>query len=406
MSSSTRKSSRVVRKATLSVENNQNQNLSTKPQTETPIASKKGTKTNHAPKKKPSGVDPELKMDGSTAGVSNDSPAVAIPSKSKKNPGNRKRKINIVDTDEDVKPRRKSKTKKDDAMDMYVEVKPKRKGRKKEQETGSAIAPAIDHHQPSQISPDALPQLQCPVNRSDPCSLFPTEVWHQILAILPLSQVAKISIVSKTWLDGSRLLPIWKTVCEKNRLGEPKKKYRSHMALVCSKSYWICDRCQSYSNGKPRGSDLPLPIANQDDQGLVWMLCHSCREQYYDRWEEPLREGTDLCEHEEERITKTYAKSTYYIPEEKLDSMEYELRPNPHSWSAPPMRLYDTIDVQSCAVRYHAGWVGVEACQRRLAKKRSAASKERDTAFKGVNIKGVTTKGTAIKGATIKGTAA
>jgi len=83
-----------------------------------------------------------------------------------------------------------------------------------------------------------------------------------VLSLLPLSQVATSSLVSKTWLDGARAWPVWKQICEASDLGKPKRKYKTYMSLVCAQSYFICDKCHSYSNGFKdfNASEIPLPV--------------------------------------------------------------------------------------------------------------------------------------------------
>ncbi|KAG0201245.1 hypothetical protein BGX28_005894 [Mortierella sp. GBA30] len=112
---------------------------------------------------------------------------------------------------------------------------------------------------PSQKKPIA----DIPINCSDPCAVLPTEIWHKILSRLPLSQVAKTSVLSKAWLDGARNWPMWQQICEKNELGCPKLKYKSYMAIVCANSYFICDNCYSHSTGRGayvRPSEIPLKV--------------------------------------------------------------------------------------------------------------------------------------------------
>ncbi|KAF9936565.1 hypothetical protein BGZ70_006782, partial [Mortierella alpina] len=96
----------------------------------------------------------------------------------------------------------------------------------------------------------------------DPCERLPTELWHQVLAQLPLSQAATTSLVSKTWLAGALAWPKWRHLCEDLKLGKPKRKFRTYMSIVCLHSYYICDLCFSYSTGfrKSYGSQLPLPV--------------------------------------------------------------------------------------------------------------------------------------------------
>ncbi|KAF8934887.1 hypothetical protein BGZ58_005364 [Dissophora ornata] len=227
----------------------------------------------------------------------------------------------------------------------------------------------------------ALTTTPPPTNRTDPCLMFPTEVWHQILSFLPLSQVARISMVSMAWLDGSRNYPVWKTICQTNKaLGEPKIKYRSYMALVCSRSCWICDQCYSYSTGKGRASNIPLPVANADDGESIWLMCHACRLEYYNRLPETL-EIKDTYRQQKERITKTDACCTYHLSDADLLGLLYQQRRNPHYRNAFPMRLYYRHDVLERALNVHGGWVGVDASSKSIVKKRSVACKERDKGF-------------------------
>ncbi|KAF9080228.1 hypothetical protein BGX23_002476, partial [Mortierella sp. AD031] len=81
-------------------------------------------------------------------------------------------------------------------------------------------------------------------------------------------------------------------------LGDPNNDgndglYESHMALVRANSYWICDRCFSLSEGRPRTTHIPLPAMlsghhSNDNDGSngsdnneknycnTWNFCHPC----------------------------------------------------------------------------------------------------------------------------------
>ncbi|KAF9084313.1 hypothetical protein BGX29_002621, partial [Mortierella sp. GBA35] len=120
-----------------------------------------------------------------------------------------------------------------------------------------------------------------PVVRRDPCTVLPTEVWHQILSCLPLSAIAQTSIVSKTWLDEARFHPIWSQICQ-GGLGEPTDVYKTHMVLACANSYWFCNGCRSLSKGYPHESHIPiqfvlLPKIDNNKKGCDPVLCHKCR---------------------------------------------------------------------------------------------------------------------------------
>ncbi|KAF9205807.1 hypothetical protein BGZ49_003483 [Haplosporangium sp. Z 27] len=222
------------------------------------------------------------------------------------------------------------------------------------------------------------PQL---VNRTDPCTVFPIEVWHQILRLLPLSAVAKISTVSKSWLDGSHSFPAWKIVCESNReLGQPAYKYRSFLALACSKSVFLCDKCYSFSHGKGSPSDIPLPIPNKDDDNSIWNLCLACRLDYYQRYPEPLHDDFNN-DWQYSKITKTDSCSRYYLSETDLIGLYYQERPNPHYRRAFPMKLYDRQEVQKLALRLHGGWIGISAANNGVIRQRNAMCKLRDKTF-------------------------
>ncbi|KAG9323295.1 hypothetical protein KVV02_002274 [Mortierella alpina] len=145
----------------------------------------------------------------------------------------------------------------DTAADDAPVVKPTKRPRKSK--NAKAVALKQENHDVEMASTTASPR---PRNRTDPCEMLPTEVWHQVLSLLPLSQAATSSLVSKTWLDGARAWPIWKQICEASKLGKPKRKYKTYMSLVCAQSYFICDKCHSFSHGIKvfNASGIPLPV--------------------------------------------------------------------------------------------------------------------------------------------------
>ena len=124
----------------------------------------------------------------------------------------------------------------------------------------------------------------------------PPEIWHLIFSFMPTSHVPAVSLVSRGMLDICRTWPRWRFICLVNNLGEPKRKYRSYMALVCSEAPYICDMGDSRSTGTGhfRSSELPLAILNRED-GQLWRLCIGCRWAYYDRYPElEFLEGIDV----------------------------------------------------------------------------------------------------------------
>ncbi|KAK3834114.1 MAG: hypothetical protein J3R72DRAFT_452664, partial [Linnemannia gamsii] len=228
---------------------------------------------------------------------------------------------------------------------------------------------------PSSSAPDTGHSEVVSINHTA-FSIFPTEVLQQILLCLPLSKIARHSRVSKAWLDAARVLPVWKEACTKGKLGDPRKKYKTHMALACANSYWICERCMSFSKGREHYADLPLPVADEEDDHLVWMLCLACRIEYFEQHPEPLKED------------KVYRNEFAWVVQTKQLGphavfLNYALRgENLHgvrSTGQPDTRrqLFDRAAVQRRALEVHGGWIGVDACATNPGRKRAAVCNER-----------------------------
>ncbi|KAG0332493.1 hypothetical protein BG004_001250 [Podila humilis] len=271
---------------------------------------------------------------------------------------------------------------------------------------------------------------ELPKNPSDPCSMLPTELWHQILDYLPLSVIARNSVLNSTWLCGARDYNGWKIAAEKGNLGMPKTKYKTYMALVCAHSYFVCDLCKGYSDGKELRSQIPLPVgiseekekkedknkskkqnqkhhlywnhynyfyncntsnasssqdstlqAEEDNTVVItWNLCWDCRKTYYETHPDKSRKP---CNREigpygaGQQISKCRAMDQYAIPAEKLATLRHRSVTNPYMPVAPAMQLYSEWDVQQAALKIHAGWVGVNAAVENVVGSRKAEFKAR-----------------------------
>ncbi|KAG9062049.1 hypothetical protein KI688_006771 [Linnemannia hyalina] len=220
------------------------------------------------------------------------------------------------------------------------------------------------------------------INRSDPYSVLPTELWQEVMSYLSLSQITKASSVSKSWLEGTQSLQVWRDICTNGSLGNPKKKYPTHMSLVCSQSYWVCERCLMMSNGK--GSNIPLPVEIAELANEKRMLCRNCRCRYYKKHPEKIELRKNVMNHYGEyiserdvRITKTDACSMFHLTTEDLLSLSCVTKRNPHYRNAPPMKLYLERKVQKLSLEVHGGWIGIQAVSREVAKARRADAKER-----------------------------
>ncbi|KAF9280238.1 hypothetical protein BGZ74_002638 [Mortierella antarctica] len=164
-------------------------------------------------------------------------------------------------------------------------------------------------------------------------------------------------------------------------MGVPKIKYKTFMALVCSKSFFVCDRCFGYSTGNMTHSDIPLPVHVDGDPADTWHLCMPCRRGYYLDHPEPLLSPCDPCDGgtymPDERITKTRAMALFQLTQDDLARLRCTYHRNPHYRTAAPMRLYDMTEVQKMALAVHAGWVGVFAAECSVLKKKRRAYKAR-----------------------------
>ncbi|KAG0041912.1 hypothetical protein BGZ83_001160 [Gryganskiella cystojenkinii] len=118
-----------------------------------------------------------------------------------------------------------------------------------------------------------------------PAEEAPFEVWLMVFDYMGApSQVSRLSMVSKKLLYFCLSWPRWKTICKVSGIGVPKHKYKTHLALACSESYYLCDRCYSRSTGTGhwRLAEIPCPVRRTDDHLKIWRLCNACRVEYYD----------------------------------------------------------------------------------------------------------------------------
>ncbi|KAG0090025.1 hypothetical protein BGZ92_003815 [Podila epicladia] len=257
---------------------------------------------------------------------------------------------------------------------------------RKRRTTAKARGKAKARDENSDEDKDTSIPILVPMNPSDPCSLFPTELWHAVLDHLPLSTIACTSSVSNAWLTGARTYRGWAIAATNGKMGVPKIKYRTFMALVCSKSFFVCDQCFGYSAGKVADSDIPLPVNVDGNPADTWHLCMACRRKYYRDHPEallsPCNPNDEANYMPDERITKTRAMALYQLNQFDLATLHCTVHRNPHYRTAAPMRLYDMADVQRMALAMHAGWVGVIAARSSVLKKKRRAYKARNESNK------------------------
>ncbi|KAK3833045.1 MAG: hypothetical protein JOS17DRAFT_741363 [Linnemannia elongata] len=218
------------------------------------------------------------------------------------------------------------------------------------------------------------------INPQEPFSSLPVEILQHIISWLPLQEIARASMVSKAWLDAVHCMSVWKIICQEAGLGEPKKKYKTHMALACAQSFWICTRCYSFSNAKTHRADLPLPVKDVEDNNHVHMLCLQCRREYYHNHPAPLKKGVYRQEFAWIPRAGSIAPNGVYInyglEGSQLDGIEMV------GSSSQGLPLYDRSEVQKRAIHIHGGWVGVNAQATNPRRKRASACAARAKAAK------------------------
>ncbi|KAF9313011.1 hypothetical protein BG003_005698 [Podila horticola] len=177
-----------------------------------------------------------------------------------------------------------------------------------------------------------------PLNRTDPCSYFPTEVWLIVLKHLPLSVIANTSTVSILWLEGARSYQGWKVAARSGKMGY----YQTH-------------------------PEQNRPPCNRQDRST------------YKR---------------KAKVTRVEAQERYGLPSKQLKGIKRRIR------NSLAYYKEDTIQKKACMV--HSGWVGVDAVlgnlqmdrhlqyQTRLTadKTRSPPTKRNAGKIKDVHVKG------------------
>ncbi|KAG0085918.1 hypothetical protein BGZ92_008609 [Podila epicladia] len=192
---------------------------------------------------------------------------------------------------------------------------------------------------------------------TDPCSCFPTEVWLMVLKHLPLSVVARTSTVSTLWMEGARAFRGWKVAAYVGRMGKPSWLYKTFMSLVCSRSLFVCERCYGSSVSLKLASHIPLPVPVNSDKKDTWMLCHTCRCEYYqthpERCRPPCnRQDIGTYQHDS-MVTGIKAREKYGLSLRHLQGVKQRVRKS--------VTYYKENQVQARACAVHAGWVGVDA---------------------------------------------
>ncbi|KAG0049285.1 hypothetical protein BGZ83_005895 [Gryganskiella cystojenkinii] len=283
---------------------------------------------------------------------------------------------------EDVKPKKKRvcrSTKKDIKLESDVDdqsreqvIEPQKKkirrssAKKKNAKVNNQAAETTNHDATADAT-DATVVAAMFDTRSS-AEKVPFEIWLRIFDYMEApSQVSRLSMVSKNLLDFCRSWPKWKTICEVSGIGVPKRKYKTHLALVCSESYYICDKCYSRSTGtgRCRLSEIPCPVIRTDDHLKTWRLCNQCRIEYYvDHPETSRLDAIDESAEISESSIAYNLKLNYY----DLGSLSRRCVGRRNlNFHNPDQFYYNKRDATALAMEMFGGWVGVQAAKNRTA---------------------------------------
>ena len=113
-----------------------------------------------------------------------------------------------------------------------------------------------------------------------PQPAFSMEVWELILKNCYPSQLSVVAQVSQYMCAVVQALPIWKTICETAKLGEPTTRgiRKTYYGVVISCSRRICEIC--FIKTKSSGSQAALPVYLGQNQKDI-RLCLTCRQSHY-----------------------------------------------------------------------------------------------------------------------------
>ncbi|KAG0045620.1 hypothetical protein BGZ83_009205 [Gryganskiella cystojenkinii] len=230
----------------------------------------------------------------------------------------------------------------------------------------------------------------------------PVELWLHIMSFIPSSHLATtLSLVSKMMLSFCRSLPRWKSICEQHNFGEPKRRYKTYMALVCSESYFLCDRCDSRTMGpEPRrryycsSSEIPVWVwiktgGDHDVEAFTERLCRSCR----------CRSYMNFVDHDEildaidpnERVSSSLVLGELRLQQSDLEGLDFHpFRITQSDYGRRDRvvrvlhKMYSLRELTEVAMAVHGGWAGIKAAKTRRSSMLLAMYKERKKPIKRV----------------------
>ncbi|KAG0209712.1 hypothetical protein BGX28_010006 [Mortierella sp. GBA30] len=191
-----------------------------------------------------------------------------------------------------------------------------------------------------------------------PVAGLPQEIWEEIFSHLYISDLGTLAQGCKGLFKMVKQLPIWKQVWTRCQLPDPKRKFKSYMAVVAHYNDTICERCHSYSYPtRTEPADRPLPIK------IMWyslkrkvLICLRCR----GRMLKSAMGNTTSAGHAKRphKITLRGAMEEYKLPREDMWDIPSCGRSR---WGEGP--LFDEDDVEAYALEYHGGYVGLECAR-------------------------------------------
>lgn len=194
------------------------------------------------------------------------------------------------------------------------------------------------------------PQVTTIKNRVSQCDTVPIEIWYTIMSFLPLSQLSRLSKVSRLFRRMVTQHSLWNEIIKRaglsNRIPEDEAHQLKFYDTILSRySKYICEFCGIYC-ARNMGAMMNLPVTIYSVDMIV-SLCRDCRVYYFKRYPEPERDTSQL-------LLPIYSAMVEYA------LTVYDLRHLAYVYAGKDrVKHYKQLDVLALARTVHGGEIGI-----------------------------------------------
>ncbi|KAI9366598.1 hypothetical protein BD770DRAFT_376570 [Pilaira anomala] len=201
------------------------------------------------------------------------------------------------------------------------------------------------------------PQITTKKTQVSLCDTVPIEIWYTVMSFLPLSQLSRLSKVSRLFRRMVTQHSLWNEIIKRaglsNRIPEEGRQRQQQQqyqlkfydAILSRYSKYICEFCGIYCARK-MGAMMNLPVIIHSVDMIV-SLCRDCRVHHFKRFPEPERDKSQLM------LPIYSAMVEYALTVYDLKHLAYVYSENDH------VKHYKQVDVFSLARTVHGGEIGI-----------------------------------------------